>query len=215
MPTSAVLDQRALPRKPQQQRAIDRFELVLEASRVLLAEEGLAGFSIPAVAQRLDYTRASIYKFFPTPYAILNELTRRHFVGLERKLAGEAASLLPLSWPDVVRALVRHAAAFHNAHPVGMMLALGGAVTDESYRSYALTVTHLGSLAGDLLRARGVDVARVPVDVPSLAVDLGTTCFRHSYLRHHRITEAYEDTAAAVMIDFITAQLPAARPGRR
>lgn len=207
---NSALDQRALPRKPQQQRAIDRFELVLEASHALLAESGLAGFSIPAVAARLDYTRASIYKFFPTPYAILNELARRHFVGLERRLAGEAARLLTLAWEDLVRAIVKEAAAFHNAHPVGMMLALGGAVTDESYRSYALTVQHLGALARQLLAAHRIAIATAPVDVASLAVDLGTTCFRHSYFLHRTITPAYQDAAATVMISFIKARAPTA-----
>lgn len=205
-----ALDQRALPRKPQQQRARDRFELVLEASHALLAESGLAGFSIPAVAARLRYTRASIYKFFPTPYAILNELTHRHFAGLERKLAGEAARLLTLDWEDLVRAIVKEAAAFHNAHPVGMMLALGGAATDESYRSYALTVRHLGALARQLLAARGIEAPTAPVDVASLAVDLGTACFRHSYFLHRTITPAYQETAASVMIAYINAQRPAA-----
>lgn len=206
-----ALDQRALPRKPQRQRALDRFELVLEASSTLLTRAGLGGFSIPAVAQQLGFTRASIYKFFPTPYAILNELTRRHFVDLERKLASEAAALLDLPWQDVVRAVVRHAAAFHNAHPVGMMLALGGAVTDESYRSYALTVKHLGNLARQLLVARGLDVPAVPVDVAALAVDLGTTCMRQSYALHKTITPAYQDAAAGVMIGYLGAQLPGAR----
>lgn len=207
-----ALDQRALPRKPQQQRALDRFELVLEASSALLARTGLGGFSIPAVAQKLDFNRASIYKFFPTPYAILNELARRHFVGLEHELAGEAAQLRDLPWQDVVRAVVRHAAAYHNAHPVGMMLVLGGAVTDESYRSYALTVKHLGSLARLLLAARGLEVPAAPVDVASLAVDLGTTCMRQSYALHKTITPAYQDAAAQVMIGYIASQLPQVQP---
>ena len=202
-----AVDQRALARLPQQQRAIDRFELVLQEAHALLTEEGLAGFSIPAVAARLGYTRASIYKFFPTPYAVLNELVRRHFAGLEQTLVADAAQLAKREWQDVVRAIVHAAAAFHNEHPTGMMLALGGAVTDESYRSYELTVRHLGGLARQLLQMRGMVVPAEPVDVATLAVDVATTCFRHSYIAHRRITADYEQAAADVMIDFLARQL--------
>jgi AcrR family transcriptional regulator len=205
-----VLHPLALPRRPRQQRAIDRCEAVLDEAAALLAKRGLSGFSIPAVAERLGYTRASIYKFFPTPYAVLNELIRRHFVGLEEKLAAAAADLASVAWQDVVRIIVREAAAYHNAHPVGMMLSLGGAVTDESYRSYALTVEHLGTLASSLLRARGLDVATARLDIGALAVDLGTTCFRHGYLKHGRITPEYREAAAAVMIQFISGHLSGA-----
>lgn len=207
-----AVHQRALARQPQQQRAIDRFELVLREAEAVLAESGLGGFSIPAIATRLDYTRASIYKFFPTPYAILNELIRRHFAGLEQALFSEAQQLTKLDWQDVVRVIVRDAAGFHNAHPVGMMLALGGAVTDESYRSYELTVRHLGTLSRQLLALRGLAVATEPVDVATLAVDMATTCFRQSYLVHRVITPAYQETAAEVMVDFLERRvvLPAA-----
>jgi AcrR family transcriptional regulator len=202
-----AVDQRAIARLPQQQRAIDRFELVLQESQALLSEEGLSGFSIPAVAARLGYTRASIYKFFPTPYAVLNELIRRHFAGLEEKLVADAANLVTLEWQALVRAIVHNAAAFHNEHPTGMMLALGGAVTDESYRTYELTVRHLGSLARQLMQARNLVVPMEPVDVATLSVDVATTCFRHSYLAHRRITPDYEIAAADVMIDFLARQL--------
>lgn len=202
-----AVDQRAIARLPQQQRAIDRFELVLQESQALLSEEGLSGFSIPAVAARLGYTRASIYKFFPTPYAVLNELIRRHFAGLEEKLVADAANLVTLEWQALVRAIVHNAAAFHNEHPTGMMLALGGAVTDESYRTYELTVRHLGSLARQLMQARDLVVPMEPVDVATLSVDVATTCFRHSYLAHRRITPDYEIAAADVMIDFLARQL--------
>ncbi|WP_162932568.1 TetR/AcrR family transcriptional regulator [Solimonas sp. K1W22B-7] len=208
-----AVDQRALARLPQQQRAIDRFELVLQEAQALLAEEGLGGFSIPAVAARLGYTRASIYKFFPTPYAVLNELVRRHFAGLEQKLVADAVRLVQLPWREVVRTIVQQAASYHNEHPGGMMLALGGAVTDESYRSYELTVRHLGSLARQLLQVRGMTVPTEPVDAATLAVDVATTCFRQSYLAHGHITPAYEEAAAEVMVDFLQRRIVA--PGEK
>lgn len=208
--SSPALDPSALARQPRQQRAIDRFEAVLDESAALLSETGLAGFSIPAVAERLGYTRASIYKFFPSPYAVLNELMRRHFVGLEQHLRRAAQASTGQSWEDLVGGIVREAAAYHNAHPVGMMLSLGGAVTDESYRGYHVSMKHLGTLASTLLEARGLRPRASRLDVGALAVDLGTSCFRHGFLEHGRITPEYRAAAATVMIDFIRGQL---RPG--
>ena len=113
-----ALSANALPRQPLQQRAKDRFERVLEEAEAVLLEAGLAGFSIPVLAQRLGYPRATIYKFFPTPYAILNELLRRHLARLEQDLYHKAASFpVGQSWREVAAAVVHFAAEFHNEFP--------------------------------------------------------------------------------------------------
>ena len=72
----------------------ERFDQVLDAAEELLREEGLSGFSIPVLAERLEFTRASIYKFFPTPYAVLNELTVRYLGELEKQLGERAAEIM-------------------------------------------------------------------------------------------------------------------------
>src|SRR5215469_7703311 len=91
-------DSQAFPRQPLQQRAKDRFERVVEGARELLLEQGLSGFSIPELATRLGYSRATIYNFFPTPYTIFNELTRRYLIELEQQLIGHSEALLHLPW---------------------------------------------------------------------------------------------------------------------
>lgn len=80
-------------RAPQQLRGKARFEKILaEAEQVLLAK-GISGFSIPELAERLAYTRTSIYHFFPTPYAVLNELTRRYLIKLEEHVEAAVQQL--------------------------------------------------------------------------------------------------------------------------
>ncbi|HEY1075452.1 MAG TPA: TetR/AcrR family transcriptional regulator [Fontimonas sp.] len=208
----------ALARQPKQSRAIDRFEAVLEATEAILAESGLEGFSIPAVAERLGYTRASIYKFFPTPYAILNELVRRHFDRLQDALRDEAGRWADESWQAQTARMVKLAAKVHNAHPVGMMLSLGGATTDEANRIYASTIQQLGLLIEAVLQRRGHALAASALDVPTLAVDLATTCLRQSLQRHGRITPAYVDVATSTIVDFLERHIvavPAMRAVRR
>jgi AcrR family transcriptional regulator len=198
-PVSAALDRLANARQPRQQRARDRFEQVLDCAHDLLREDGLAGFSIPAVAERLGYTRASIYKFFPTPNAVLNELARRSLDALEARLQKLAPVILTQPWPEALRAMTLEAAAFHNGDVVGRMLILGGPVSDESFRAQELTIQRLGQLTRTLFLTRGVHLPTAKPDAAMLAVDLGTTCFRVSQFLHGRITPEYAEEAGFVM----------------
>jgi len=195
----------ALARQPLQQRAKDRFERVIEASEALLLERGLEGFSIPLLAERLGYARATIYKFFPTPYAIYNELLRRYLAKLEEMLYREGDSLASqVSWQDATGTIVGLAADFHNAHPVGRLLILGGPVTDESYRAQEITIQHLGNLTRRLLAQVGIALPETEPDVAVLAVDIGTTCFRHSVFLHGTVTPAYREEAAYAMVAYLS-----------
>jgi AcrR family transcriptional regulator len=200
-----ALSSDALPRHPLQQRAKDRFERVLEEAAILLLETGLGGFSIPLLAERLGYPRATIYKFFPTPYAVLNELLRRCLAGLEETLVREAGPVVAqgLPWREAAQLLVTHAATFHNANPVARLLILGGPVSDESYRAQEITIQHLGGLARQLMGSLGIALPQEP-DVATLAIDIGTTCFRHSVFLHGEITPAYRDEAAYAMVAYLS-----------
>ena len=196
---SAALDRLAIARQPRQQRARERFEQVLDCAQELLREDGLAGFSIPAVAERLGYTRASIYKFFPTPNAVLNELARRSLDALEARLQKLAPAILAQPWPQALRAMTLEAAAFHNSNPVARTLILGGPVSDESFRAQELTIQRLGQLTRTLLLTRGLSLPTAKPDAAMLAVDLGTTCFRVSQFLHGRVTPEYAEEAVFVM----------------
>ncbi|MFA5939691.1 MAG: TetR/AcrR family transcriptional regulator [Sinimarinibacterium sp.] len=190
-------------RTPLQSRGQARFETVLDAARTLLAEQGFAGFSIPALAERLGFTRASIYNFFPTPFSVLNELARRELLALEERLQalGERGTQ---PWTEQIRRTVREVARFYREHPVAQLLILGGPLTDESYRAQALTIEHLGGLSQRLFEAAGVKLPQKPVDVMVLAVEIGTTCLRHSVYRHGKIAPAYVEEAAEAMIRYLT-----------
>lgn len=197
--TIPTLDPLAVARQPRQQRARARFDQVVQCAEVLLADEGLAGFSIPAVAERLGYTRASIYKFFPTPYAVLNELARRHLDALESRLRRLAPAVVTEPWPEALRGMTLEAAAFYNAHAVARLLILGGPVSDDSYRAQELTMQRLGGIARDLLLVRGIRLPTSKPDAAMLLVDLGTTCFRVSQFLHGRITPEYQEEAVYAM----------------
>jgi AcrR family transcriptional regulator len=204
-----ALDPQATPKQPTQQRAKDRFERILAAAEKLLIAEGLAGFSIPALAEQLDYTRGSVYAYFPTPYAILNELAARYLKQLEEVFFARADELVGLHWREAVALVVDHAVRFHNSHPAARLLILGGAVTDDSYRAQELTNKRLGDL-GRMLWDQNFDLPKGPPDLFTLAADIGTACFRRSVFEHGSITPAYREAAVAAMTNFLAPYVKAA-----
>ena len=190
-------------RAPQQERGKERFERILAESEILLIDTGLSAFSIPNLAARLGYTRTSIYHFFPTPYAILNELTRRHLVKLEEHvaLAGQKSAKLP--WPQIVHQIAAAVSTFHNRNPVGRMLILGTVASDESHRALELTIEHLGRQVDQLMQSVGVVLPRSKPNAPALTVELGTACLRLSYHLHGEITPEYQVESAKAMISYL------------
>lgn len=196
---NTVTSQRALPVQPQRSTGKRRFETVLDEADRLLAETGLGGFSIPVLAERLGFTRTSIYKFFPTPYAVLNELTKRYLDRLVDRLIAQSGKTAGLSWAEMLDEMVRTAARFHNANPVARILILGGAVTDESFRATEYTVQKLGELTTLLLKQRGVRLPTGHPDVGAIAVEVGTAVMRVSHFHFGRITPEYTEEAARAM----------------
>ena len=195
---SSVIDPRAVAIQPKREAGIRRYETVLAGADKLLREVGLSGFSIPVLAERLGYTRRSIYKFFPTPYAILNQLTHQYLDQIEMMLTERNADLEGLSWEEAMHVLVHAGAAFHNERPVARMLILGGAVTDESFRATEFSVRKLGKIATDILQSRGIYLPKQP-DVASLAVDMAMTTFRVSQVFNGKVTEEYAEEGIKAM----------------
>jgi AcrR family transcriptional regulator len=193
----------SLAREPLQQRGQERFETVLAEAIRLLKQKGLSGFSIPALAERLGFTRTSIYNFFPTPYAILNELARRELLAMEAYIGKHAARRGRRSWKEQIRVTVNAATKYYEENPVGRMLLLGSSQSDETYRAQALTVQHLGRWSKWMFQESGVTLPAQPIDVMELAIELGEHCFRHSVFLHGRITPEFRDEAANVMVRYL------------
>ena len=206
---SAHLDPAAVARVPTQQRAIDRFEAVLAEAEAVLVESGLAGFSIPVIAERLNMTRGSVYAYFPTPFAILNELVGRYLNQIEDLFMQRGAELARLSWQDSIRLVVDFTASYHNSHPAARLLILGGAVTDASYRAQEMLMKRLGGMARAVWLNHLEPGQRIPQspDIATLVADLGVTCFRRSFFEHGEITAEYREAAVVAMQSFLSSYI--------
>ncbi len=197
---NAPIDDLAVARIPQQDRSRERFEKVVAEADKLLADSGLGGFSIPVLAERLGFTRRSIYMFFPTPYAVLNELTRRYIEKMQAEIVEIIPALTTAPVEQLLTKVVFASADFHNRNPVGRLLILGGAVTDRSFRAQEMFVHQLGMVARQLIEARGIKLPPSPPDIPTVAVEIGTSSFRLSHAMHGEILEEYKVEAAYSML---------------
>jgi AcrR family transcriptional regulator len=196
------LDRRALARQPIKPPSRARFEGILDEAEQLLLEQGLNGFSIPALAERLGYTRASIYHFFPTPYALLNELSRRYFQESSTQVMGVARGWDELPWRELLARMLQFAADYYNARPVARILLLGGPVTDQSFRIQEQTNEEIGRVLRAIFQMRGIDLPEEP-DVAWIAVDIVDGVLRHSQYRHDHITDACRDEAVCAVVAYL------------
>lgn len=196
-----------IARQPKQERSRQRFGDVLQTAEQILRDQGLSQFSIPQIAERLHCSRNAIYKFFPTPYAVLNELTQLRLQALEARLIDESDRSPAPSWQGMVERIVATAVEFYNADAVASMLILGGSATDESYRLLELTIQHLGGQIRRMMSAYGQQLPPEPPDIATLAVEIGSAAFRLSYLTHQRITPAYQTEATTAMVAYLSVRL--------
>ncbi len=198
---------RFIARTPVQERSRNRVSLILQTAEALLVEVGLGDFSIPLLAERLDSPRATIYKFFPTPYALLNALAEQHLAALELTLQEQAMLELQarteMGWREGTRNMISNAAAYYRQHPAACILLLGGHATDDSFRAMEYTITCLGRLTRHMLQHARITLRSSAPDECALAIEFGTTCFRVSYLLHKDITPEYVEAGADAMIAFI------------
>lgn len=194
----------AIARQPQQPRSRERFDAVLDAAEALIEQDGVSAFSIPALAERLSFPRASIYKFFPTPYAVLNELVQRKLGLLEKRLVQMDVGSTRGDWREVMRASIHEAVGFYNSDPVARLLLLGGAVSDDSHRALEFTIQRLGGFTRQLLDLWGIKLPRRNPDAAMVLVELGTACFRLSQFLHGEITPQYRDEAVHAMEAYLS-----------
>lgn len=190
-------------RTPVQERSRNRVQLIVQTAEALLIEVGLSGFSIPLLAERLDCPRATIYKFFPTPYALLNTLAEQHLGALESALQEQASAQLRKPWREATRHMIDSAADYYGKHPAACILLLGGHATDDSFRAMEYTIDRLGRLTHQMLQHAGISLRSSAPNESALAIEFGTTCFRVSYLLHKTITPEYIAAGADAMIAFI------------
>ena len=66
-------------RRPRQERSRQLFEAIVDSTRTLIAERGLAPISMTDIANEADVAITAVYRYFPNKQAIVRELALRLF----------------------------------------------------------------------------------------------------------------------------------------
>jgi AcrR family transcriptional regulator len=127
-----------LPRKPLQDRSMQRIERILAATEDLLEAANLEDISFYDIARRADISPSSINYFFPTMAALRIELTKK-YVRQSGKGVIEAHRMLARmrnpSWQDWLRIIAKQAQqAFNDNRPMSEGV-LGPVLHRESRRA--------------------------------------------------------------------------------
>ena len=105
--------------KPHERRHLRTKEAILDAARRLLAEKGVNGVSLRAIAREIDYSPAGLYEYFDSKEDIIYAVNSQ---GHER-LAGEMKRVdKDLPGPEYIRGLGQAYIRFARTNPDHFML---------------------------------------------------------------------------------------------
>jgi AcrR family transcriptional regulator len=158
---------------------------VLRAALDVLADDGMPGFTVESVARRAGASKATVYRHWPTPSALLVDAMDAEFRPLPEVDTGDLRA-------DLVRLLTAFASSFTDS-PFPKLMA---AFTDAAERDPALGEMHAELTRRrreplvrllDAARGRGELVGDVDVE---LVVDLLAAPFFYRRLVAHRAMPA-------------------------
>lgn len=186
------------PRKPQQARSRQTVKLILQHAERLLQEAGPQKFSMPALAQRANVNRASVYKYFPTKFAVFNSLAQTYVDAFIAELTARMESTRHSNWQAALEEVIRFSAEIYNRNPVARVLFLSGALTPEIEAAHHVSNNlRVSAFLREIFETRH-QVAQVPTDPDPylVATEAVIATFSLSQRRESRIspamtTEAY------------------------
>ncbi len=174
---------------PKQARSEKTLYRILEAAEALIAEQGLAGLSIPEVARRAQSSVGGFYARFRDKNELLRALEERHFRHLSAHLdaVSDASRWENATAAEIVRGAVDELVDITNQDRHMVLAFLFRSIQDPRIREDALRFRHEveDRIRGLLLdHADGFDHPD-----PSLAIDLGIQV-AFALMQQHVLLEA-------------------------
>lgn len=108
-------NQRLVPRKPRQQRALHKVELILEAAMRLLEQGGHAALNTNAIAATAGVSIGTLYQYFPDKDAILDTLAGREVEGMSKRVMAVMEDAAPLTPRARIAGVMRAVTAGYGA----------------------------------------------------------------------------------------------------
>lgn len=128
MPAKNPEKQSVVRRRPQQARAQNKIELILEAAMRLIESHGIDALTTNAIAERAGVSIGSLYQYFDDKEAILQALTQRELKGISERVLQNVKSAPPggpgTRVPLIVQSVLRSYGGRRRVHRLLMERAL-------------------------------------------------------------------------------------------
>ena len=102
-----INNQQVTRRRPQQERALEKVGLMLEAATRILDKHGLAGLTTNRVAEVAGVSIGTLYQYFDDKTALLDALAERELQALSDSVMGALTGPAPIEAGGRMRAVVR------------------------------------------------------------------------------------------------------------
>jgi len=196
-----------LPKQPKQERGWRKFELILQTAVDLINDGGVDKVSIPSISTRAKIPLSSVYQFFPTHYAVLVELARRHNDKLNDQLVDTLRNTDLDQWQKLFTTMIDVVVDYSRKNPVAQALFLSPIVPKDVMDVSAdsddkLNIAIIGLLPKEIINAllraqQGLDPIRV-------TIELVLTVFSISYRNSGEITDHAVEEAKRAGIGYLT-----------
>lgn len=204
----------ATPRKPRAASQA-RIDSILDAARMLLATEGVAGLSIYSVAQRAGIPPSSVYHFFASVPSLLEALTADVHAAFRDSLEQPIDHADLKSWRDLSALVEARMLAIYKEDVAAQQLILAQHGLTEVTQADRQHDIELGNLLQALF-ARHFQLPALPddVDVFALAIELADRVYARSVQLHDKITERMAEEGMRVFDAYLGLYLPPYLPKR-
>src|SRR5580698_691309 len=155
MPPNSNSKQRLEPREPRQRRAREKVELILEATMRLLERDGLAALTTNAVAAKAGVSIGTLYQYFASKDAILDELARREVAGFSEQIMAAVEDPSPMSPEQRTRRIVRAVLKSYGGRKGVHRIVMEYSLSRGSRRVAVLTDRLTGLIASENRREEG------------------------------------------------------------
>jgi AcrR family transcriptional regulator len=193
-------------RAPRQQRSQQMVDAILTAARMLVIKHGVSGLTTNAVARLAGVSIGSLYQYFPSKRAIVEELRRRHQQVGEQIFRAEALRLMDQPVQVATRRFVEKMIEVHRAEPeLHKALELDG--RNAGYSEWERQAMQLIRLYYERHRSElavdDLDLAALLVSVTSEAVTHAVVVERPDLLRDQKLA----DGLVRMLLGYLTAQV--------
>ena len=126
-------NQKVKRRKPAQERALHKVELILESATRIIDQEGLDGLTTNRIAETAGISIGTLYQYFPNKQAIIYTLGQRELQDVTRKLVSTLREQSSQSSEDPARRVIRTVFGSFDGRSRVYRLLLGNALAQGNH----------------------------------------------------------------------------------